>query len=145
MTEAVKTPWHLWVVGGLSLLVNAFPVADFTMTNLQNEFWLSPLTEPQRTFILGAPAWANVCWALGGIGAFVGSLLLLLRSRHALTAYLASIVGLAGSTYYQHVLNGDTLRQLFENVPVIVTAVIWVIMLGLIFYARAMTAKGVLR
>lgn len=26
MTEVGKTPWHLWVVGVLAVLVNAFPV-----------------------------------------------------------------------------------------------------------------------
>lgn len=145
MTEAGKTPWHLWVVGVLSLLINAFPVADFTLTNMQNEFWLSPLTAAQRDFILGAPLWADVCWALGGFGAFVGSLLLLMRSRHAVTAFILSIVGLAGSTLYQHVLQGETTRELFQNVALYVTLTIWAIMLALLFYARAMKAKGVLR
>lgn len=145
MTEAVKTPWHLWLVGILAVLVNAFPAVDFTLTNMENEFWLSPLTADQRSFILGAPLWADVCWALGGFGAFIGSVLLLFRSRHAVTAYIVSIAGLAGSTLYQHVLNGDTTRALFQNVAMIVTAAIWAIMLALFFYARAMKAKGVLR
>jgi len=145
MTEVGKTPWHLWVVGVVSLLINAFPVADFTLTNMQNEFWLSPLTAAQRSFILGAPLWADACWALGGFGAFIGSLLLLMRSRHAVTAFILSIVGLAGSTLYQHVLQGETTRELFQNVALYVTLTIWAIMLALLFYARAMKAKGVLR
>ena len=145
MNIPVKTPWHLWVVGAVSLLINAFPVADFTLTNMQNEFWLSPLTAAQRSFILGAPAWSNVCWALGGFGAFLGSLLLLLRSRHAVTAFVASIIGLAGTSLYQHVLVGETTRALFQNVALYVTLTIWVIMLALLFYARAMKARGVLR
>ena len=145
MSNAVKTPWHLWVVGAVSLLINAFPVADFTLTNLQNEFWLSPLNDAQRSFILDAPLWSDVCWALGGFGAFVGSLLLLMRSRHAVTAFIVSIIGLAGSTLYQHILNGETTRQLFQNVALFVTLTIWAIMLALLFYARAMKAKGVLR
>lgn len=145
MSNAVKTPWHLWVVGAVSLLINAFPVADFTLTNLQNEFWLSPLNDAQRSFILGAPLWSDVSWALGGFGAFVGSLLLLMRSRRAVTAFIVSIIGLAGSTLYQHILNGETTRQLFQNVALFVTLTIWAIMLALLFYARAMKAKGVLR
>ena len=145
MTDAVKTPWHLWVVGAVSLLINAFPVADFTLTNMQNEFWLSPLTAAQRSFILGAPLWSDACWALGGFGAFLGSLLLLMRSRHAVTAFIVSIIGLAGTTLYQHVLAGETTRALFQNIALYVTLTIWVIMLALLFYARAMKAKGVLR
>lgn len=145
MNQVVRTPWHLWIVGGLSTLVNAFPAVDFTLTQLQNPFWLSPLTDAQRSFILGAPMWADVCWAVGGFGAFIGSLLLLFRSRIAVPAFALSIAGLAGWTFYQHVLNGETTRQLFQNVALTVTAVIWVIMLALIVYARAMAARGVLR
>lgn len=145
MTDVVKTPWHLWVVGAVSLLINAFPVADFTLTNMQSEFWLSPLTEAQRNFILGAPLWSDVCWALGGFGALLGSLLLLMRSRHAVAAFIVGIAGLAGSTIFQHVLNGETTRALFQNIALYVTLVIWAIMLALLFYARAMRAKGVLR
>ena len=145
MTDVVKTPWHLWVVGVVSLLINAFPVADFTLTNMQNEFWLSPLTAAQRSFILGAPLWADAFWALGGFGAFIGSLLLLMRSRHAVTAFILSIIGLAGSTLYQHVLQGETTRELFQNVALYVTLTIWVIMLALLFYARSMKAEGILR
>ncbi len=145
MTDAVKTPWHLWVVGALSLLWNAFPVVDFTMTNMQSEAWLSQYNEAQRALVLGAPAWSNICWALGGFGSFLGSLLLLFRSRHALTAFLVSAVGLAGVTYYQLVANGAAFKEALGEVPLYISITIWVILLALIFYARAMKAKGVLR
>ena len=145
MTDAVKTPWHLWVVGGLSLLWNAFPVVDFTLTNMQNPFWLSQYNDAQRAFFLNTPAWANLFWALGGFGSFIGSLLLLFRSRHAVTAFIASAVGLAGVTYYQLVLNGDTLKQLLGDLPLYSSIMIWAVLLALIYYARRQTAKGVLR
>ncbi len=145
MTDGIKTPWHLWVVGGLSLLWNAFPAVDFTLTNMENDFWLSPLTAPQRDFILSAPLWADGFWALGGFASFFGSVLLLMRSRHAVTAFLLSAVGLAGSAYYQLVQIGDRMRELFQDVPLYVTATIAVVLFALILYARAMKAKGVLR
>ncbi len=145
MNIPVKTPWHLWVVGGLSLLWNAFPVADFTLTNLQNKFWLSQYTDAQLAFVLSAPAWSNLCWALGGFGSLFGSILLLMRSRHAVTAFLVSAVGLLGVTYYQLVQNGETLKKLLGDVPLYVNITIWVILLVLILYARAMKARGVLR
>lgn len=145
MNDAVKTPWHLWLVGGLSLLWNAFPAVDFTLTNMHSEFWLAQYTDAQKAFVLGAPAWSNICWALGGFGSLLGSILLLARSRHAVTAFLISAVGLAGVTYYQLVQNGETLKRLLGDVPLYVNITIWVILLALLFYARAMKAKGVLR
>lgn len=145
MNEARKTPWHLWVVGGLSLLWNLFPVADFTLTNLQNPFWLSQYNDAQKAFFLNIPAWSNLCWALGGFGSFLGSLLLLLRSRHALAAFLVSAVGLAGVTYFQLVQNGDRLKELLGDVPLYTSVLIWVVLLALIFYTRRQLGRGVLR
>jgi hypothetical protein len=145
MTDAVKTPWHLWVVGGLSLLWNLFPAVDFTLTNMQNEFWLSQYNDAQRAFFLATPLWANIGWALGGFGSFAGSLLLLLRSRHAPTAFIVSAAGLAIVSYYQLVQNGDRMKQLLGDIPLYSTIIIWVVLLALLFYARAMKAKGVLR
>ena len=145
MTDAVKTPWHLWVVGGLSLLWNLFPAVDFTLTNMQNEFWLSQYNDAQRAFFLATPLSANIGWALGGFGSFAGSLLLLLRSRHAPTAFIVSAAGLAIVSYYQLVQNGDRMKQLLGDIPLYSTIIIWVVLLALLFYARAMKAKGVLR
>lgn len=145
MAGAVKTPWHLWVIGGVSLLWNLFPVVDFSATNLQSEFWLSQYNDAQRAFFLSTPIWANAGWALGGFGSFIGSLLLLLRSRHALTSYLVSAVGLAVVSYYQLVLNGERLEQLLGGVPLYMTITVWVILLALILYARRMKSRGVLR
>lgn len=145
MNNGVKTPWHLWVVGGLSLLWNLFPVVDFTMTNMQNEFWLSQYNEAQRAFFLSTPTWANLGWAVGGFGSFIGSLLLLMRSRHAPIAFMVSAAGLAAVSYYQLVQNGDRLKQLLGDIPLYTTITVWVILLALFFYARAMAAKGVLR
>ncbi|WP_447752092.1 hypothetical protein [Sphingopyxis fribergensis] len=145
MTEVGKTPWHLWVIGGLSLIWNAFPAVDFTLTNMQNAAWLSQYNEEQKAFVLATPAWSNICWALGGFGSLLGSILLLARSRHAVSAFLVSAVGLLGVTYYQLVQNGDALKKLLGDVPLYVNITIWVILLALIFYARAMKARGVLR
>lgn len=145
MNEARKTPWHLWVVGGLSLLWNLFPVVDFSLTNLHNPVWLSQYNDAQREFFQTIPTWANLCWAVGGFGSFLGSLLLLLRSRHALAAYLVSAVGLAGVTYFQLVQSGDRLKQLLGNVPLYTNVMIWVVLLALIFYARRQLGRGVLR
>ena len=145
MAEVGKTPWHLWVVGGLSLLWNLFPAVDFTLTNMQNEFWLSQYDDAQRAFFLGTPAWVNLCWAVGGFGSLIGSLLLLMRSRRAVTAFFVSAIGLAGVTYYQLVLNADTLKQLLGDVPLYASIAIWVVLLALIFYSRRQAAAGVLR
>ena len=36
----VRTPWHLWVVGVLSLMWNTFGCYDYTMTKLDSETYM---------------------------------------------------------------------------------------------------------
>ena len=75
----------------------------------------------------------------------LGSLLLLVRSRHAVTAFLVSLVGLALSSIYQFGIHYDDLMRMFGTFPMIFTAVILVILIALFVYARKQAAAGVLR
>jgi hypothetical protein len=145
MTEAVKTPWHLWVVGIVSLLWNAFGAFDYVMTKLKNPEYMAAFTPEQQAFFYGFPLWANVGWALGVWGSVLGSVLLLARSRHAVIAFLLSLVGLAISSVYQFGMHYGDLERMFGAFPMIFTALIWIIVIALFLYARAQAAKGVLR
>ena len=145
MNIAVKTPVHLWVVGVVSLLWNAFGAFDYTMTKMQNADYLAGITPEQQAFLFGFPPWANIGWALGVWGSLIGSLLLLARSRHATAAFAISLLGLAINSAYQFGVRGADLQQMFGIGPMIFTAVIAAIIIALLLYARAMVAKGVLR
>lgn len=145
MTEAGKTPVHLWAVGVVSLLWNAFGAVDYTMTKLKNPEYMAAFTAEQQAYFYSFPLWANVGWALGVWGSVLGSVLLLMRSRHAVTAFLLSIAGLAISCIYQFGMHYGDLERMFGTFPMIFTAVIWVILIALFLYARAQAAKGVLR
>ncbi|WP_235537594.1 hypothetical protein [Sphingopyxis sp. Root214] len=145
MTEVRKTPWHLWVVGAVSLIWNAFGAMDYTMTKMGNAEYLAAFTPEQQAYFASFPVWANIGWALGVWGALLGSLLLLVRSRHAVTAFLVSLIGLALSSVYQFGMHYGDLMRMFGAFPMIFTAVIWVIAIGLFLYARSQAAKGVLR
>ena len=43
------------------------------------------------------PLWAHLGWSLGIWGSFVGSVLMLLRRRHAVTAFVVSLLGAIAS------------------------------------------------
>lgn len=145
MTDAVKTPWHLWVVGVVSLLWNAVGAFDYVMTKIKDPGYLAAFSAEQQAWFAGFPLWANIGWALGVWGSVLGSILLLIRSRHAVTAFLTSLVGLAISCIYQFGLHYSDLTRLFGNFPTIFTAIIWVILIALYLYARAQASRGVLR
>ena len=138
---SAKAPVHLWIVGVVSLLWNAFGALDYTMSQLRNEAWLSQLTEAQRAWLDASPAWTDAAWAFGVWGALLGSVLLLMRSRHAFWAFVVSLAGLAVSTVYQHVISP---MPGVGSMSLLMIA-IWIIALGLLYYAYRMRASGVLR
>lgn len=141
----MKTPWHLWVVGGLSLVWNAGGAVDYAMTKLGIEAYLAALTEPQRAYIAAVPAWFSAAWAVGVWCAVLGSLLLLLRSRWAGTTFVLSLIGLIVSSVYSYVLATPPAPEVMGGFIVWFTLAVFVILVALWLYARAMTAKGVLR
>jgi hypothetical protein len=146
-----KAPWHLWAVGIVSLLWNAFGAYDYVMSQLRDPEYLEEMMGPMgmtaeeaSAFLDSFPAWASALWALGVWGSVVGSLLLLARSRHAANAFLVSLVGAVLSFAYQYTV--ELPPQMADSAMtkimplVIVAAVIlqW-------WYARRMAAAGVLR
>ncbi len=148
---ASKAPWHLWVVGVVSLLWNGFGGYDYTMSQFRNPAYLEATMGPMGmsveesiAFLDSFPVWASVLWALGVWGSVIGSLLLLARLRHAVTTFFVSLIGAALSFAYQATIDlppqmeGNTMARVMPLVIIAAVALqLW--------YARRMTAAGVLR
>lgn len=138
-----RTPWHIWVVGVVSLLWNAMGAMDFVMTQTRNETYMSAFTPEQLEFFYGLPGWVIFAWAIGVWGGVLGSLLLLLRKRIATLAFLASFIAMVATAFQNYVLSngmevmGDTFTLLF-------TVAIFLIALGLLLYAHAMSKRDIL-
>ena len=132
-------------MGVLSLLWNTMGALDFTMTLTNNAAYLQGLTPEQLAYIHGFPLWAVLAWGLGTWGGFLGSVVLLLRRNFAIQLFGASLAGAFFTDLYsygpsdlQKVMHGGTGAILFS-------AVIFVIAVLLLVYARAMRKRGVLR
>lgn len=145
-----KTPWHLWVIGVVSLIWNGGGAYDYTMTQTRNMDYLTMGAEnagvPVNVMVdyyTTFPAWADAFWAFGVWGAVAGSLLLILRSRFALYGFGLSLIGLIGTTIYT--MSSDIPEALKSPFMYIFSAVIVIVTLLLIYYSRRMTAAGVLR
>ena len=137
-----KAPWHLWVVGVVSLLWNLMGVASYMATELgQLEGMAFP--REQLEYFYSFPAWAVAFWALGVWGSAIGSLLLLLRKKLAVWSFGVSIIGLLGTTFYERMVAvvPESMQSTRQN---LFAVAIWVITIGLFVYASRMTAKGVL-
>jgi hypothetical protein len=143
MNGSTKTPVHLWTVGILATLWNAFGAFDYLMTQTRNTAYLSHFTDPQRIYFESFPTWMVATWALGVWGGLLGALLLLARSRHAVTAFGVSLAGLAVSTLYQYVLSAPPPEM--TGAMVALNLAIWAVAIGLLVYALRMRRRGVLR
>ncbi|MEX2498436.1 MAG: hypothetical protein WD397_06130 [Wenzhouxiangellaceae bacterium] len=140
--ESHQVPMHLWIVGIVSLLWNAMGCFDYLATKLQLDFYMSQFTEAQLEYFYSFPAWMSVFWALGVWGALLGSLALLFRSRWAVGLFAVSLLGMIVSTVYTVFLSSGL--EIMGTGGTIFSAVIFVIGVLLLVYARRMHARGVL-
>lgn len=145
MAETSKAPLGFWIISGLSLLWNAFGAVDYIMTQTKNASYLAQFTPEQRAYFESFPAWMEAAWALGIWGAVAGSVLLLLRNHHAVTAFGVSLLGLLVSTIWQFGLSGTDVAKIFGTGPMVMSAFIWLVAIALFLYARQKRASGLLR
>lgn len=141
--QSVKTPWHVWVVGAVSLLWNSVGALDFVMTQTRNKAYMSGFTPDQLDFYYGFPAWVVTAWGIAVWGGVLGSLLMLFRKRQAFHLFLASSVCMVLTNVHIYVL-ARGLRLMGGAVALIFSTVIFIIGLLLLAYARAMRRRGVL-
>jgi hypothetical protein len=144
MNGTAKSPMHLWIVGILSTLWNAFGCFDYLMTQTGNAAYLAMFSPEMRAYFDSYPAWMEAGWAFGVWGALAGSLLILARSRHAAAAFAVSLAGLATGTLYQYVLSSPPVDMKTGGMMAMNLA-IWAVAIGLLVYALRMRRKGVLR
>ena len=140
-----KTPWHIWVIGGVSLLWNAMGLMDFTMSNLRSDAYMAQMTEAQMAFFNGFPLWVTVFWAIAVIGAVLGSLLILLRKKLAVPVFLAAFIAMVITSIHNYLLSPVRITDIAGTGALIFSAIIFVVALLLLFYSKAQARAGHLR
>lgn len=132
MALTAPRPRHFWPVAIAALLWTGFGACDFLMANLRDAAYFAQVPPEAVQHLDEMSYWAIGVWALAVWAAVLGALLLLLRSRFAVHAFAASLLGLAGSTV-----------QRAGAGPMI--AVIGIAAVLLLWYALRMRKLGVLR
>ena len=147
MTDTMKaaTPWHLWAVGVISLLWNAFGGYDFVMSVTQGEtYWrASGMTDAMIAYYNAMPTWMYVPWVLGVWGAVAGSILLLMRNKLAVPAFALSLLGAVGSLAYGLANPMPPLPEAMAMMSYMPWVIVGIAAL-LVLYAWMMGKKGVL-
>lgn len=140
-----KAPLHLWVLGILSLLWNAFGAYDYVMSHTGGPAYFEGMGLDAEAFawFQAIPAWATGAWAIGVWVSVLGSVLLLVRSRHAESAFLVSFLGAVISFAYQ--FTSDRPASLSTGTEAIMPLVILIVIVAQWYYARRLKQAGVLR
>lgn len=143
MAANFKAHWHLWLVGGLSLIWNLFGVLAWYNQLKRSPAWLADLTVAQVRFMEATPVWASVGFGLAVWAALLGALALLLRRRLAFNAFVASLIGFIVHVVYVYGLSGGV--EVFGFGAVAFTVVVLIITMFEIGYSRWMAKQGALR
>ncbi|MBL8771986.1 MAG: hypothetical protein JNK30_11445 [Phenylobacterium sp.] len=138
-TTGARPGWLFWLVVAVGLFWNGFGAVDYTMSHVQGEAWYRAMgmDDAMIAHMASYPTWMHAVWAIGVWGSFLGSVLLLLRSRWAFHAFAASTVGALGNFAYILANPGP--------MDAVMPLVIIVICAFFIWYAWTMTKRGVLR
>ena len=142
MAERAPTPIHLWIIGGVTLLWNAFGALDYLMTQTENASWMAKFTQEQLDYFYGFPMWVEVFWALAVWGGVLGSILLLLRKCLALPVLVVSLVSMVITAVYNFGLSNG--MDIMGTGGFMFTVAIFIVALGLVIYARALQKRDVL-
>ena len=136
-----KAGWHIWLVGILALLWNAFGCFDFTMTATRNEAYLAPYPQEMLDYWFAMPWWVWGVWVMGVFGGFFGAVALLLRSSWAVKLFAVSLLG-AVISLVTGMMDADAPKM--EGTEVFSYVIIAIALIQLV-YAYWQMKRGVLR
>jgi hypothetical protein len=135
-----RTPWHLWLVGVLSLLWNAIGGWQIWLKLSGNAGYWNALTAEESAYLAAAPLWTDVAASVAVIAGVLGALLLLARIRIAAFAFIIGLAAWIADNVYVHMLSDGT-RILGVGMGILVT----ILFILQIAYAAWMAKRGVLR
>lgn len=145
MTVRPATPWWFWLISGLMFLwnlmgVNAFR-GDVTMSHADK---VAMYGETLANAAANQPGFVTVAYGIAVIAGALGCLLLLLRSRHAFWLLALSLLCVIIQQAYMWLGAGDVMKSLsagnkamYMMIPIVSIFLVW--------FAKKMTARGILR
>jgi hypothetical protein len=137
---AQPTPWHVWVVGILSLLWNGSGAYTIMMAQAGR---LPGLTGDEAAYYAAQPLWFVLVTNVALLAAVAGAVAVLLRSRTAVWLFATSLAAIVVTNAYD--LATGASRALANEIALVVTALIVVLAVLQLAYVWTMRIRGVLR
>ena len=140
----IKTPWWFWVVSGVMLLWNLMGVGAYIAdVSMSYEKMVETYGQSMADAAAAQPAFVTGAYALAVFGGALGCLLLLLRKKIAIWPLIISLVCVLIQQGYTRFAT-DIMSEI-DMANKVMYVMIVVLAIFLVWFARAMTARGILR
>lgn len=139
-----KPGFAFWTISALALLWNLVGFMLYLMQVTATPEALATAYSPEEVELLTAiPAWATSMTAIATTAGVLGAILLLLRRSLSVPVFVVSLAALIVQDIYTFAMT-PTL-EVFGPAPAIIQAVVLVVAVLLIWYARQSNSRGILR
>ncbi|WP_034388561.1 hypothetical protein [Hellea balneolensis] len=139
-----KTPWWFWLVSGIALLWNLMGVGAYISDmNMSHADMVKNYGQALADAAQSQPAFVTGAYAFAVFGGALGCLLLLLRKKNAIWPLLISLLAVFVQQGYSW-FGTDVMSSVPAANKVMYIAIVVVAIL-LVWFARKMTAKRILR
>lgn len=143
MTVPVEAPRYYMVIAILALLWNLMGVASYLHDVTMSLESIRSLPPEQAKLYLDMPAWAKGAYAVAVHAGLAGAIGLLLRRKWAIWLFALSLAAILIQFAYPFLMT-DALDVMGPSMAIF-PAVILLIGVAELWYARRMAARGVLR
>lgn len=139
-----KAPWWFWLVSGLALLWNLMGVGAFFMDmNMSYEDMVTNYGQVLADAAAAQPTYVTIAYGIAVLAGALGCLLLLLRRRLAAVVLLVSLLAVIVQQAYSW-LATDVMSAISAGNKAMYISIV-IVALFLVWFARAMTARGILK
>ena len=139
-----KTAWWFWVIAILYLLWSFVGCGGYLAEHMMSDAAYRDAFGDELLGLRGlTPWWATAGYAVGVWGGLIGGIFLLLRRKLCLPFFYASLIG-AIIGFIPSIFD-DRFKAVMGGGDYGLMAFIWVICIFIIWFARLMSSKGVLR
>ena len=137
-----KPDLSFWIIGGAALVWNLIGLVFYYSHVSMPPDALEGFTAAQQEFLTSTPTWATSAYAIAVNAGILGSLFLLLRKAWAVPVFALSLAGILAQQFHAFVLANAL--EIWGTDGVVLPAVVLLIGVALVWYARSMQQKGLL-
>ncbi len=141
----IETPWHLWFIGVLFLLIYSIGVYDFLMVHINNMDYLNSLNVKGDViaYFTDYPLVFSVFWTINILGGLIAVVLLMFRNKWAVWVVLIATI----SKLCLDILTFAFLDRwdVFGPLTSLIDVTILLMTSGLFFYCWTLLKRGVLK